>query len=268
MKSFAKQIEDAALGELHLFYVGQAGYILKNSKGETLSIDLYLSDCVERVEQNMGVRRLLPKILSEDEIELDYIITTHPHLDHFDIDSVPLLMKDTKSKLLASVNCEQYEKEFKMDGSRITYVKPGDTKTAGDYTIHFVNCDHGTGAPDAVGVIIEVDGKRIYMAGDTCLRLDRVPEYKQFGEIDVLIGPINGAYGNMNEEDFAKFSKAITPKLTIPCHYGMFPSHGGDTGKFMKYMENSDCEYLIMTMGGETVLGDGSFTVETTRKNN
>ena len=102
-----------------------------------------------------------------------------------------------------------------MTNENITYVKPGDTCCHGDFTIDFVSCDHGAGAPDAVGVVVTVDGKKIYEAGDTCLRLDRVDEYKAKGPFDVMIAPINGMYGNLNATDCAKLADALQPKLTV-----------------------------------------------------
>ena len=119
-----------------------------------------------------------------------------------------------------------------------------------------MDCDHGKGAPDAFGVVIGVDGKKIYMAGDTCLRMDRVDELKKFGVFDVAVGPINGAFGNMNEKEFAQFAHALGSKLIIPCHFGMFASHGGDPGKFLEIMKNEypDARSLLMSLGEGIIL--------------
>ena len=68
MKDFALQVLTAPLGKTHLFSVGQAGFIIKSKSGQLLAIDLYLSDCVERVEGNVGFKRLLPKILNPDDL--------------------------------------------------------------------------------------------------------------------------------------------------------------------------------------------------------
>ena len=231
--------------------VGQAGFILKSISGQTLGIDLYLSDCGERIEGHIGFKRLLPKILAPQDIMLDYIIATHPHFDHYDVDSMPYLMSNSHTLLFASVNCKQFVDQTALDEKRISYIKPGITCKAGDFLLHFVNCDHGTLAPDAVGVIIEVDGKRIMIAGDTCLRLDRKDEYLSRGPIDVMIAPINGAYGNLSESDCVELSKAIQPVLTIPCHYGMFATHMGLPGKFIELMKIKcpDNHFYLMTMG-------------------
>ena len=92
MNEFTLKVLTAPEGSTYLFSVGQAGYIIKSKSGQLLGIDLYLSDCVERVEGNMGFKRLLPRILNPYDINFDLVIATHPHLDHFDMDSIPELL--------------------------------------------------------------------------------------------------------------------------------------------------------------------------------
>ena len=233
-----------------LFATGQAGYIVKSRSEELLAIDLYLSNCVERLEGHKGFKRLLPQILNPSDLTFDYIICTHPHLDHFDIDSVPEIVSKG-AKLFCSVDCAKLIKQMQMEyyADQIIYVKPGDRFTVGDYTITFVNCDHGTGAPDAVGVVIQVDGKTIYEVGDSCLRLDMVGEIPQ--PLDALISPINGMYGNMDSDDAARLASALKPGVTIPCHYGMFASHGGNLKRFYDVMSEKKHPILIMQQGEE-----------------
>ncbi|MPL70753.1 hypothetical protein SDC9_16514 [bioreactor metagenome] len=251
MNSFAMAVKTASIGKTHLFSVGQAGYIIKSKNGYILGIDLYLSECVERIEGNVGFKRLLPKLIYPFELEFNYLITTHPHYDHFDMDSIPQLMSNKKTLLFASLNCRNEVNRLKMINENIKYVVPGDSFSFTDYKFEFVNCDHGSGAPDAVGVIVTVDEKTIYIAGDTCLRIDRVEEYKRKGPFDVMIAPINGAYGNLNEKDCAILSNSIKPKLTIPCHYGMFASHGGNLAEFITIMDKDypHLSYLILSQG-------------------
>ena len=256
MNDFALKILTAPLGKTHLFFAGQAGFIIKSACGKLLAIDLYLSECVERVEGHMGFKRLLPCILNPNELQFDYVIATHPHMDHFDMDSIPIFMSCKKTKLFVSLNCRQYIENAYIDESRVAYITPGDVKITEDFGISFVSCDHGSGAPDAVGVVVAVDGKKIYEAGDTCLRLDRIDEYKEKGPFDVLIAPINGAYGNLNEEECAVLSAKLNPRLTIPCHYGMFASHGGNPGIFLEKMKEI-CPYnapYLMAAGEGIIL--------------
>ena len=252
MRDFATKVLTAR--ETSIFFVGQAGYIIKSASGQLLAIDLYLSECVERVEGHTGFKRLLPRILEPFDLVFDVIVCTHPHLDHFDIDSVPGLISNGHTKLLCSVGCEKLIKQLQMEyhASQTTYVKPGDRIVVGDFEVTFVNCDHGPGAPDAVGVVVKVDGKTIYEAGDTCLRLDRVAEISQ--PLEVLIAPINGAYSNLNEEGCSELAAALNPAVTVPCHYGMFASHHGDVGAFFDIMQQKKLPFLLMQQGEQYVL--------------
>lgn len=248
---FVTKVLTAQIGQTHIFSVGQAGYIIKSKRGQTLAIDLYLSECVERLEGHIGFKRMLPKILSPFDITFDCIIATHCHWDHYDVDSVPEMISNNTTRLYAATDCEELVKKAGITNPNVEYVKPGDHKVCGDFAIDFINCDHGMGAPEAVGVIVTVDGKRILEVGDSCLRLDRVDEYLSVGPLDVMIAPINGAYGNLNEKDCALLSSKLNPKLTIPCHYGMFASHGGNPGEFYEIMTKNypDNAFCIMAQG-------------------
>lgn len=250
MPDFATEVLAAAHGKTHLFSVGQAGFIIKSASGQLLSIDLYLSDCVERVEGHKNYKRMLPKILSPYELAFDAVITTHFHKDHFDDDSIPELISNGSTKLFAAYDCKEDAARLGLNESTITYVKPNEHYDCGDFSIDFVDCDHGAGAPLAVGAVITVDSKRIYEAGDTCLRMDRVESLRKLGAFDAVIGPINGKYGNMNADEFAEFAHSLGG-LAIPCHYGMFPDHGGDPGRFYRIMTEQypDQKFLIMTLG-------------------
>lgn len=248
--NFVNEVNHAPLGHTYIFSTGQAGFIIRSKSGQLLAIDLYLSDCVER-EEGKAFKRMLPNILFPRDLIFDVYIATHPHLDHFDVDTIPDILDNGKTVLFCSEQCNQFVDSLKLDENKIKYVKPGIDQQVGDFFIEFVNCDHGKGAPDAVGVIVNVDGKRIYETGDTCLRVDFVKNIIKNGKIDVLIAPINGAYGNMNEEDCAKFASILKPKITIPCHYGMFPGHGGNPGKFFSIMRDKylNDDFIVMAQG-------------------
>ena len=247
MLNFAEKVLTAPLGKTYLFSVGQAGFIIKSASGQLLGIDLYLSDCVERVEGHKGYKRMLPKILEPGELKFDAVIATHFHKDHFDDDSIPILVANG-AQLYAAYDCEKDIDRLGLRYYSPVFVAPEDEKECGDFHLKFVDCDHGSGAPLAVGAIVTADGKTIYEVGDTCLRMDRASTLG--GPFDVVIGPINGAYGNMNEIEFPKFAHAVGG-LMVPCHYGMFPSHGGNPGRFYEeVMKNyPEDKFVIMCQG-------------------
>ena len=251
MKSFCESLKTAASGSTHLFSVGQAGFILKSQNGKTLGIDLYLSECVEPVEGHDGYHRLMPQIVDAKNLDLDIVIATHFHRDHFDIDSMADLMANGKTRLFCAYDCEEDVQKLGLDESRVEYVKPGDHYDIEGYDIYFIHSDHGAGAPKEVGVLITVDGKKILEVGDTSLHLDWMDEYLSAGPLDVLIAPINGAYGNLNEQEQVALTKALEPELTVPCHFGMFASHGGHPGIWRELILEKipGQKYKIFTLG-------------------
>lgn len=249
--SFNETFNAARLGATHLFSMGQAGFIIKSQKGETLGIDLYLSECVEQVEGHDGYHRLMPQIVNPEDLELDVVIATHFHRDHFDVDAMQGLMSNGKTHLFCAYDCMEDVKKLGLDENRVTYVKPKDRYQIGDFDIHFVNSDHGAGAPLEVGAIVTVDGKNVLEVGDTSLHLDWKIEYLSAGQLDVLIAPINGAYGNLNEQEQVMLTRELQPRLTVPCHFGMFASHGGNAGLWREIIMNQlpEQKFKLFTMG-------------------
>lgn len=241
-------------GKTSLNFNVQAGFVLKSKKGTTMGVDLYLTDCVERFD---GFKRMSPKVMNPST-PLDYVVASHWHLDHFDIDAMPLLMSNRKTRLVCCEDCKEHVKNLNLDESRTKYVREGDTITCDDITVHAVFCDHGAGAPLAVGFVFEVDGYKIYLAGDTKLRLDKAPEVAMYGPFDVMVAPINGAFGNLNEKENVKLCKFHRPKLSIPCHFWTFSEQHGDPGVWMDLMkeELTEQNYIILAPSEQLILQD------------
>ena len=233
-----------------LTFAGQAGFIIEGRDGFRTGIDLYLSDCCERY---FGFKRLLPFLFNPLELNLDLLISTQAHYDHFDPDSVPIIMSDKKTELLCSYDVKEEVQRLKLDDSRVRYIGEGDVFNKGNITIKAMPCDHGKETPDAVGLLICIDEKRIYIAGDTAYREDFFAN-NELNNLDVMIMPINGAFGNMNEKEGAKAVNIIKPRLAIPCHYWNFAEHGGNPQIYAQEMLNvyNNRNFLLMRPG-ETI---------------
>src|SRR4029077_15736841 len=87
---------------------------------------------------------------------------------------------------------------------RVTAISAGQTHTFRDVRITAVPARHESGTlgwevPDAIGLLIEAEGVRLYHTGDTeyDLRL-RALAYDKTRPIDAMMVVINGAGGNMN----------------------------------------------------------------------
>ena len=157
----------------------------------------------------------------------DIIIITHEHFDHLspeDIDKI----QTGKTVIVTTPDCL-----IKVSGN-IKAINPGTVLNVGGIEIEAVpayntNKQFHPRANGWVGVIVTVNGKRIYHAGDT----DNIPEMSFLKNIDVALLPVSGTYV-MTAEEAADAANKIMPKVAIPMHYGAIVGTKSDAEKFKK----------------------------------
>ena len=74
--------------------------------------------------------------------------------------------------------------------------------------------------PDAVGVILEAEGGRWYLSGDTLYSEEIFQDVQ--GHFDGVFLPVNGVGNNMNMTDAARFAAKLDADWVVPMHVGMF----------------------------------------------
>lgn len=214
--------------ELALFSLAQAGFVVKTSAGTTLAIDPYLTDSVERLA---GFPRLISAPLSPEALAVDYIAITHNHPDHLDPDALPAWAK-MEMRFIVAPDCVAPLREAGIADERVTILREGYHRVFRDLSIRATYADHGELAPDAVGFIIETDGITLYNVGDSGFAPERM--LAGLPAVDVMIAPINGAYGNLNEEEACQLAALVRPRWLVGSHTGMFEVHGGDPARFLQ----------------------------------
>lgn len=219
---------DIKKGHVGVVWLGQAGFMFIDSKGHTIMLDPYASDSCERL---CGFRRLSPFPFKPDELSCDTLLLTHQHEDHYDMDYVPALAKKCRMPIYAAPSAAALCYRDKIRKSQVTEIARGQSFNDGDIKIRGVFSDHGEMAPDALGFVIDIEGFIIYVTGDTGYNIKKIKEAVPETP-DLLIAPINGAYGNLNEEEAAKLTIEMGAKNIIPCHYWTFMQHGGNPQKF------------------------------------
>ena len=58
-------------GSLAIAWMGQAGFLIKNSRGKVMALDVYLSDLAEKQDGN---KRLMPALCLPEELDVDVLI--------------------------------------------------------------------------------------------------------------------------------------------------------------------------------------------------
>lgn len=245
--------------EIAIFWLGQAGFLIKDSDGTIVVIDPYLSDCGERIK---GFKRISPKLLSPTELaelQPDVYITTHTHFDHFDFDAIPIVSSCSNTYFFGPQSCIDKFKGLQIKENNIAYLKLNKKISYKNMIFEAVYADHGKLAPDAIGMLIEINGIRLYFSGDTAYHPEMLDEIISF-KPDIAILSINGKFGNLNSEEGAKLANLINPKVVIPCHFWTFTEHGGDPQLFKDKMKQHapQCETYIMYQGERLIYSDNT----------
>ena len=90
-----------------------------------------------------------------------------------------------------------------------------------------------------VGYIIELEGVKYYIAGDT----DNIKEIRNV-ECDVAFLPIGGKY-TMDYKEAAELANTINAKIVVPTHYGLIVGEKEDAEKFKELVKEKDVRIMI-----------------------
>lgn len=247
--NLAEEIRETQVPPDHLgiCWLGQAGFLLKAPDGTTMVLDPYLTECGERIR---GFKRLSPMLIAPEELSADYYVTSHLHFDHFDYDAIPIVAQHAKKTLfLGPGSCQEKFIEMGIPVHRCRRLDRGERYQDNRILIQAVLADHGSMAPDAIGILMEFAGHRLYFSGDTSFRRELLLDVKQFGP-DIAVLSVNGAFGNMNAEEGAAAAELTGAKYAIPCHFWTFMEHGGLPGDFCeKLLQRGGCQPLCFRQG-------------------
>jgi L-ascorbate 6-phosphate lactonase len=232
---------------LAIYWLAQSGFVFKNSSNKTVYVDPYFSDVVERM---FGFKRMMTCPVSAAEVNADLVICTHEHLDHMDIDGLPIVATNPMVQFAGPIECVKEFNKMSISSERCILLEEGKEIRLGEIIINVVFADHGELAPDAVGVVLEMDGIRVYHTGDTAYRpTEFEPAIRM--HLHVLLPCINGRYGNLNAHEAALLTQLVNPKVVIASHFWMFVEHDGDPSSFLENCSKlaPDVQAVVMKPG-------------------
>lgn len=174
----------------------------------------------------------------------DVIFITHEHYDHFSPEDIRRVMK-ADAVIVLPESCRDAALTAGFDPDRLVTVQPGET-----YQVHGISFEtvaaynigkkfHPQGSR-WVGYVVTVDGRRVYVAGDT----DDTPEARAV-RCDAAFLPVGGTY-TMTAVEAAALANAIHPQTAIPTHYGFIVGEKSNGGMFAAALDGSiQCVKLI-----------------------
>jgi L-ascorbate metabolism protein UlaG (beta-lactamase superfamily) len=179
------------------------------------------------------------QVLKGDEEKADLIVSTHSHRDHFDVQAINSLSKNTTSVIIksgcntsdlktTSIRELDIDEVFKLDDMGIKGVHAYNTRRFRSPGVPF----HPEGF--GMGVILTVEGVKFYYAGDT----DFIPPMEKLRDekISVAFLPIGGTY-TMDVDEAVEAALTIGSEIIIPVHYNLIEGTKADPSEFKAKVE-------------------------------
>jgi L-ascorbate metabolism protein UlaG (beta-lactamase superfamily) len=190
----------------HLTWYGQSEFKISSEAGEILYIDA--------------------QRLPEQHQPADLILVTHEHYDHYNEKVIGDLKKSGAAVIVPDSMAKAGYKSLSVGQT----IQIGSFKITGVRAYNLTKTFHPK-SKNWLGYLIEVDGIKIYHAGDT----DNIPEMKEI-QTDIALLPIGGTY-TMNVEEAAAATEIIRAKLYIPMHFGSVVGKKEDGQKFIELVK-------------------------------
>jgi len=182
-----------------------------------------------------------------------YIFVTHGHSDHLG-DAISI-SKSTGAVIVCVFELANY---CMQRGAKAMGVGVGANVKFDFGSVRFLPAIHSSSTPDgtyagiAASLLFELDGVKVYHAGDTALSV----EMKTVGELykpDVALLPVGGQF-TMDIEDAAVAAKWLKAHKVVPMHYNTFNLINASIREFANLVEYDDKECKEMQPGNEIEL--------------
>ena len=186
---------------------------------------MFKQSVLESIEviNHSGIRINSSKVIYIDPISVsgtphdaDLILFTHPHRDHFSPKDVKKLLKaDTviAAPKSMSTRCRIFlgKEPVSLMPAQSLNLCDIPVETVAAYNIKKPN---HMKAKNWLGYILDIDGTRVYIAGDT-----DITEESRRVSCDIALLPVGGSF-TMDPKQAAELANFISPHTVIPIHYG------------------------------------------------
>ncbi|MEE8574936.1 MAG: metal-dependent hydrolase [Thermodesulfobacteriota bacterium] len=185
------------------------------------------------------------------EVKVDAVLVTHGHPDHLG-DAVEI-SKACNAPIIATFELVNYCGEKGAEGHPL-HIGGGHDFAFGRVKLtiahHGSTTGEGTTVGNPCGMLVTIDGKTVYHAGDTGLFSD-MALIGEMNSIDLALLPIGDNF-TMDIEDAAVAAKMLKAKRAVPMHYNTFDLIEQDPEEFKQALADSMVEVVVLNPGEST----------------
>jgi L-ascorbate 6-phosphate lactonase len=214
-------------GGITLWWLGQAGLLLKSPAGKILAVDPYLTNSCKAIGDQFGFdmdRRVPPPLKPEELVGIDLYALTHSHGDHLDPETLSgYRAAGGRGPYLAPAEAADKLRALGVPDEQMVPTWPNHVHTVGDFRIRAtLALPFDAGDLNHVGYVVGIEsGPAIYLTGDTGFH-EILAEAAAPDRPEILFTVINGAFRNLSPAEAARLAKLLQVKVAIPCHYDLF----------------------------------------------
>jgi L-ascorbate metabolism protein UlaG (beta-lactamase superfamily) len=239
-------VEAAEPGALHLWWLGQSGYLVQ-WEGRRLLLDPYLSDSLTRkyADTDTPHVRMTRRVIAPERLPaIDVVTSTHNHTDHLDAETLAPVIDRGAAFVCPAANAAFVQE--RLGRPPAFALEFGERASVAGFELEAVPAAHPDPGPGYAGYLVRVGGFTIYHSGDS-LVFEGMAERARGAHVALL--PINGALGNMDAVAAAGLAHAIGAGVAIPCHYEMFEFNTADPADFVRECERLGQPCRVLSAG-------------------
>jgi L-ascorbate metabolism protein UlaG (beta-lactamase superfamily) len=210
--------------------------VLLQTQGLNFLTDPIWSDRASPVSFAGPKRVHPPGVAFKDLPKIDYVLISHNHYDHLDLETLKRLQKAFKPIFLVGLKVSNNLRSSLPDAKIIELDWGQFYEISKDKKIHFLPAQHWSARwpwdrnQTLWGAFaIETSGGNIYFAGDTGYGKHFKDAQKQFGKFKLALLPIGAyeprnfmKYQHMNPEDAAQAARDLRAENSLGIHFGCF----------------------------------------------
>ena len=241
--------------------LGQSGVRL-SLPGTVVYIDPYLSNSVQALHDAYLISQVPIPLHPVDVTDADLVFITHEHTDHCDPHTLPIIaLASPRTRFVCPEPVAVKLLELGIQPDRIDAASEEWVDIASGLRVRAVPAAHPEIVRDAmgrlacVGYLIEIGSRRIYIAGDTCVKQEIIDVLVAQGPVHTAFLPVNeqnyfrkrrGIIGNMSVREAFLFAEEIGAKQVVAVHWDMFATNAVEPDEIRLIHQRMDPNFALL----------------------